>query len=208
MNTDDLIYVVQNQLDKDFCNHVIEKFKKDEDKYQGMIGRGVDLNVKQSMDLTISDRDNWKDEDKVFYQSLSKNIQAYKDWVPKPYEMYVCGYREIEDSGYQIQETQPGGFYRWHHDGFLNRQLTVIWYLNDVSEGGHTEFSTGFKVQPEVGKVLMFPALWPWVHRGVPPKSGVKYLCTGWVSELPLDEVDQANETWVSAKPVELMNNK
>ena len=40
MNTDDLIYVVQNQLEKDFCNHVIEKFKTDEDKYQGLIGRG------------------------------------------------------------------------------------------------------------------------------------------------------------------------
>ena len=204
MNTDDLIYVVQNQLDKDFCNHVIDKFKKDEDKYQGMIGRGVDLNVKQSMDLTISDRNNWKDEDKVFYQSLSKSIQAYKDWVPKPYEMYVCGCKDVEDSGYQIQETQPGGFYKWHHDGFLNRQLTVIWYLNDVSEGGYTEFNTGFKVQPEVGKLLMFPALWPWVHRGVSPKSDVKYLCTSWVSELTPDEVDQANETWVSARPVEV----
>ena len=50
MNTDDLIYVVQNQLEKDFCKHVIEKFKTDEDKYQGLIGRGLDLNVKQSMD--------------------------------------------------------------------------------------------------------------------------------------------------------------
>ena len=63
MNIDDLIYVMQNQLDKDFCEHVIEKFKKDEDKYQGLIGRGLDLNVKQSMDLTISDRDDWKEED-------------------------------------------------------------------------------------------------------------------------------------------------
>ena len=65
MNIDDLIYVMQNQLDKDFCEHVIEKFKKDEDKYQGLIGRGLDLNVKQSMDLTISDRDDWKEEDEV-----------------------------------------------------------------------------------------------------------------------------------------------
>ena len=53
MNTDDLIYVVQNQLEKDFCNHVIEKFKTDEDKYQGLIGRGLDLNVKQSMDCLL-----------------------------------------------------------------------------------------------------------------------------------------------------------
>ena len=174
MNTDDLIYVVQNQLEKDFCKHVIEKFKTDEDKYQGLIGRGLDLNVKQSMDLTISDNDDWKEEDEVFFQSLTKNLQAYKDWVPYPYEYYVCD-REIEDSGYQIQETQPGGFYKWHHDGLGSRMLTFIWYLNDITEGGYTEFNTGFKVQPEAGKLVIFPGLWPWVHRGVAPKSEVKY---------------------------------
>ena len=32
----------------------------------------------------------------------------------------------------------------------------------------------------------MFPGLWPWVHRGVSPKSEVKYLCTGWVIEKPM----------------------
>ena len=192
MNTDDLIYVVQNQLEKDFCDHVIEKFKTDEDKYQGLIGRGLDLNVKQSMDLTISDRDDWKEEDEVFFQSLTRNIQAYKDWVPYPYEHYVCD-REIEDSGYQIQETQPGGFYKWHHDGLGSRMLTFIWYLNDITEGGYTEFNTGFKVQPEAGKLVIFPGLWPWVHRGVAPKSEVKYLCTGWVSEKPIEMINTEN---------------
>ena len=68
MNTDDLIYVVQNQLEKEFCKHVIEKFKIDNDKYQGLIGRGIDLNVKQSMDLMISERDDWEEEDKIFFE--------------------------------------------------------------------------------------------------------------------------------------------
>ena len=121
--------------------------------------------------------------------SLNKNLQAYKDWVPYPYEHYVCD-REIEDSGYQIQETQPGGFYKWHHDGLGSRMLTFIWYLNDITEGGYTEFNTGFKVQPQTGKLVIFPGLWPWVHRGVAPKSEVKYLCTGWVSEKPIDMIN------------------
>ena len=66
--------------------------------------------------------------------------------------------------------------------------LTFIWYLNDISEGGHTEFNTGFKVQPELGKLVIFPGLWPWVHRGNAPKSEVKYICTGWVTEAPMRE--------------------
>ena len=31
MNTDELIYVAEDKLDKDFCKHCIEKFNKDED---------------------------------------------------------------------------------------------------------------------------------------------------------------------------------
>ena len=69
--------------------------------------------------------------------------------------------------------------------------LTFIWYLNDITEGGYTEFNTGFKVQPQAGKLVIFPGLWPWVHRGVAPKSEVKYLCTGWVSEKPIDMSDE-----------------
>ena len=34
----------------------------------------------------------------------------------------------------------------------------------------------------------MFPALWPWVHRGFPPKSEVKYICTGWLYSTMTDE--------------------
>ena len=83
MDIDDLIYVVQNQLEKDFCKHVIEKFKNDNDKYQGLIGRGLDLDVKQSMDLTISERDDWKDEDEVFFQSLTKNCLLYTSPSPR-----------------------------------------------------------------------------------------------------------------------------
>ena len=86
-----------------------------------------------------------------------------------------------EDTGYQIQETKPGGFYTWHHDQIGSRTLTFIWYLNNIVEDGYTEFNTGLKIQPEMGKIVIFPGLWPWVHRGYPPKSENKYICTGWI---------------------------
>ena len=54
-------------------------------------------------------------------------------------------------------------------------------YLNDVIEDGYTEFEFGLKVQPRVGKILLFPATWQYLHRGYPPKSETKYLCTGWL---------------------------
>ena len=185
MNIDDLVYVVKNQLDKDFCEHCIEKFKTDDNKYQGRIGRGVDLNTKKSMDLYISDNEDWKEEDNTFFESLSKNLDSYREWVPDPYQYYVMNYPS-EDTGYQMQETQPGGFYHWHHDQLETRRLTFIWYLNDIEEDGYTEFNSGLKIQPETGKLVIFPGLWPWVHRGVAPKSEDKYICTGWIREKPI----------------------
>ena len=62
-----------------------------------------------------------------------------------------------------------------------DRKLTFIWYLNDIKDGGYTEFIDGTKIKPEVGKLVIFPASWEFLHRGVPPKSEDKYLCTGWV---------------------------
>ena len=185
MRIDDLVYVAKKQLDKDFCEHVIEKFKKDDNRYQGKIGRGVDLDIKQSTDLLITGSSDWEKEDNVFFKSIGLNLDYYVKWLPHPYEDFVLNFLP-EDTGYQIQETKPGGFYTWHHDQLESRRLTFIWYLNDVEDEGYTEFNTGLKIQPEMGKLVIFPGLWPWVHRGVAPKSEDKYICTGWIREKPI----------------------
>ena len=193
MNTDELIYVAEDKLDKDFCKHCIEKFNKDEDRYQGVVGSGENLEMKQSIDLRISNNDNWKEEDNIFYTSFKDTLQSYKEWLSHPFPD-DCLRGRIEDTGYQIQETKPGGFYKWHQDGMDSRILTIIWYLNDINEDGYTEFYTGLKIKPEVGKILMFPALWPWVHRGYPPKSETKYICTGWIRNISEGEMINRQE--------------
>jgi hypothetical protein len=184
MKVDDLILVAENRLDKDFCEHCIEKFKKDDDRQQGVIGtdKHVDLKVKKSIDLGISGKTNWKEEDDVFYKSFKEVLESYKQGMSSVSD--ICFGQNIEDTGYHIQETVPGGGYVWHHDSMDNRLLSIIWYLNDIHEDGYTEFFTGYKIQPEVGKIIMFPALWPWIHRGYPPKSETKYICTGWIRRM------------------------
>jgi hypothetical protein len=62
-----------------------------------------------------------------------------------------------------------------------SRALTFIWYLNDVTDDGYTEFIDGTRIQPETGKLLIFPATWTYLHRGVSPKTETKYICTGWI---------------------------
>jgi len=59
-------------------------------------------------------------------------------------------------------------------------------YLNDVSEGGETEFSYyDLKVKPAAGKTLIWPAEWTHAHRGCSVESGRKYIVTGWLHLAP-----------------------
>lgn len=88
---------------------------------------------------------------------------------------------------YKVQKTLPGGGYHlWHcEDGSIEyrRRIGVyILYLNDVAEGGETEFLYFSKrIAPKKGRLIIFPPNFPWAHRGNPPLSGTKYIMTGWI---------------------------
>jgi hypothetical protein len=55
-------------------------------------------------------------------------------------------------------------------------------YLNDVEEGGETEFLYLKKrIKPQQNRLLIWPAGFTHTHRGNPPLSNNKYIITGWV---------------------------
>ena len=65
----------------------------------------------------------------------------------------------------------------------LKRVLAYSIYLNDVEEGGETEFLyQSVRVKPVKGRMVIWPAYFPFVHRGNPPLKGEKYLLTSWLS--------------------------
>tara|TARA_B100000900_G_C20287973_1_gene596912 strand:+ start:57 stop:674 length:618 start_codon:yes stop_codon:yes gene_type:complete len=193
-NLSDFIHVEYNTLSEEFCNRVIGKFEIDARKRQGELGLGVrsivNLDIKDSMDLMISGLDDWKEEDDVFFNSVSKYSKKYRSKsILGDIEIPILQ-DDLSDNGYQIQRTTPNGGFTWHDDfdpsyGYVSnigiRVLAFIWYLNDVSEGGYTEFIDGTKIQPERGKFLIFPATWNFYHRGFPPKKETKYIVTGWL---------------------------
>ena len=80
------------------------------------------------------------------------------------------------------------GKYVYHNDFMIdhekkqNRIITYLWYLNDVIEGGETTFHSGeIKINPEIGKLILFPACWSYPHCGKMPLSSSKYIITGWI---------------------------
>ena len=150
----------------------------------------VDISRKNSLDLYISNKADWKYEDGIFFNSLEKYHEKYRDYLKtttgSPY-----GYGEpddyFSDTGYQVKMYEPDGFYSWHDDYMIDpssgvRILTYIWYLNDDFDEGETEFYDGTIIKPKTGRMLFFPATWLYVHRGRTVKSNKKFIATGWFS--------------------------
>ena len=180
-----MIYVEshQNNLTKEFCNHCIRKFEKDNNKLPGRSASGINIKVKDSIDLCLSS-DTWVEEDNIFYEALKDPLMDYLNNHVYPEKIKQTPI--TFDTGYQIQKTTPlQNGYTWHHDGCADnnahRIVTYIWYLNAIDEEGTTEFIDGTDIKPEQGKLILFPAFWTHIHKGNPPKKINKYICTGWV---------------------------
>ncbi|TDY02754.1 2OG-Fe(II) oxygenase family protein [Thiohalophilus thiocyanatoxydans] len=176
------IFEQHNALSVELCREMIERFEQHTDEqYPGRIGQTVDENsgVKKTTDLVVSGKEHWKDVDHALFQSLKTALLEFRETFP-----YFKG--PFKDMGYGLQRYQPGEYYHWHIDGgshdFAMRQLVALWYLNDVSDGGETEFLyQDIKVKPQTGKLILFPPFWTHEHRACVLEQGVKYIATTWV---------------------------
>ena len=89
---------------------------------------------------------------------------------------------------FKIQASLPGqGYNVWHSEWCMdnqNRFLVWILYLNDIEDGGETEFLYyPRRVQPRAGDVIVWPASFTHTHRGNPPLKDKKYIVTGWITQ-------------------------
>ena len=111
---------------------------------------------------------------------LNTALMEYSEIFPAVNTMQLRSTRQ------KIQKTQKGGGYHiWHHEqtNLQSMERALVWtiYLNDVEEGGETEFLYQSKrIKAEKGKICIFPAGFTHTHRGNPPLLGDKYICTGW----------------------------
>lgn len=90
----------------------------------------------------------------------------------------------------QKYEQGVGNYNYWHCEVFpqknsyesLHRTLLFMFYLNDVDEGGETEFYyQNLSIKPRAGSMVVAPAYFTHTHRGLVPRSSDKYILTSWV---------------------------
>ena len=184
------IKVYDNTLTEQFCKNVCEKLDNDGRKKLGVFNKykETDPNFKTSLDLHISRLPEWKEEDDVFFTTISQFLKQYREDIQTSTNgkfFYGDGDDYFSDTGYQVKVYKPDGHYDWHSDYAIHdysgvRALTFIWYLNEDFDEGETEFFNGKKIVPKTGRLLIFPANWIYVHRGCTVKTKNKYIATGW----------------------------
>lgn len=185
----DFIGVFNNFIDDQICDQLIEGFKQEE-KFKNTYGRAHELNVtpREKKDLACSVNKNnfeisFKDVNPLFKIAMENVLHLYlkesgiKNYIPD--KLNWCPFK--------IQRTKPSeGYHIWHIERchnieMIDRVLVFTVYLNDIKEGGETEFLYQHqRVSPKKGTACIFPAHFPYVHRGNPPLKGIKYIATGW----------------------------
>ena len=111
---------------------------------------------------------------------------------------------QIGEINAQKYKKNQGGYPYWHSEIYpqiasteaLHRKLLFMFYLNDVEQGGETEFFyQNIKVQPKKGRMVIAPAGFTHTHRGNKPISSDKYILTSWVLFNPSKLIYAANQS-------------
>jgi len=177
-------FILENYIDLSLCDKMVEEFQRQTGEWTNS-ARGYHLISSENMES--QSRSIYKQE---IRQVLRRYVSVYADAFE--------GFASLTlEEPFNLQKYYPEHHYSvWHCENngqpaFKNRVLAFMTYLNDVEDGGETEFMyQNMKVTPKKGKTLMWPAYFTHTHRGLPSKTETKYIVTGWVQLLPWVEVD------------------
>ncbi|HEX2430615.1 MAG TPA: 2OG-Fe(II) oxygenase [Aestuariivirgaceae bacterium] len=184
---DHFIRYYDESLDKETCRQIISRFDADPRQISGRVsgnaGPELDRAAKQTNELILPDDAVWSDLKRALQQSMSVGLGKYQRDVK-----FLAGsdHKSLYAEPLRIKKYDIGGQFSWHIDCNSaqnhSRCLAVQWYFNDVSEGGATEFEDQkTAIACREGRLAFFPVSWTYRHRGAPPLSGPKYVCTTFI---------------------------
>ena len=177
----EFIGIYRNFLPKPNCDMIIDYFERQTSYWH---------EDTQFTNRSLGRYDTALDINNIPWEGDDDQVPIVREFLNKAFEEYSSVFSGADVPQYyttlKMQKTPPGGGYHvWHCENTgvdaCERCLVWILYLNDVYDGGETEFLYQSKrVQPTAGTINVWPAGFTHQHRGNPPLSGDKYILTGW----------------------------
>ena len=169
-------------VSQDLCEQIIARFEQDPHlTASAVVGEGgIKANDVRSGTMLKLDPaiEEWNALFMAVVPALRSTMDSYM--VKYPGLNAVVEWEGLDCTIPQIERVDPGQGFNWHYDLTQNtdpRVLAGLLYLRTITEGGYTEFAhQDQKIQPEAGKIVLFPPFWTHIHRGVTPARVSKYV--------------------------------
>jgi len=175
------------------CDDLVTLFQSRPEKVRGGVQNTlgeclVDVSIKDDLELAIEPTSATK-EFQAYLTELQKVVLKYIDQFPfcNSYSAWTI----VEPVNLQCY-LKGGGYKTFHTERISGalpnaaRHLAFMTYLNDVMDGGGTEFiHQNVIVSARKGLTLIWPADWTHTHRGIISPTEEKFIITGWFSYFP-----------------------
>jgi len=193
VNIKDFIGVYDGYIPDQACDEAIELFNKYQEfnkVFSRFTSEGATQDFKNDKQLfctgdVLTDQEFNVNKLKLLMVNFDMALRHY--YTETNIKKYTA--ENIITEHVKIQKTIPAqGYHIWHVEhaaerDMAKRVLVYSIYLNTVEDGGETEFLyQSQRVKPVKGRIVIWPAGFPYVHRGNPPLSGEKYIVTSWIS--------------------------
>ncbi len=183
----DYIQVFDDALPAGFCQQMLQSFDALA-RFHKPNGRGVRAGHESSawteLDITPLTDTNFR---QLVLGNMQKHLALYNavnQAMASAPILAIPGTDKISELILKRYRPDANEAFQLHFDAIgpvANRYLVFLWYLNDVIDGGETEFpALGISVKPKTGRLVMFPPYWMFQHQGKAPLSGDKYILSSY----------------------------
>ena len=174
---ENFVKIYDNVIDEESCKGLIEKFEELQNKHEivNIEDKEDRISFKQ---IVLVKSEEWQTVNDGMMKLFQAYIEQYKKECNISIKMWPekYGYETIRMKRYFANDYDRFDYHVDVRDYETARRFLAFFiYLNDIEEGGETEFLFG-RVKPKMGRLVMFPPLWPWFHAGRKPVSGTKYF--------------------------------
>ena len=170
---DRLIKVYDNVIDKEYCNHLIDKFENNEALHQKFDSDGMvftQINIQKV---------GWIHDVNLLKAIFTNHVEKYKNdcKVEKQQMPLTCVLEPI-----RMKRYLPNNYdeFRSHVDVTsrtnCTRFLVMFLYLANNKNGKTIFPNLDIEIECKQGSLLMFPPMWPWLHAGQKPTRTSKYI--------------------------------
>jgi len=197
---ENFIGIFDNVIDDQDCQRIIKHFELVQSSKLSMSRQQINPQIKKSQ----KDTDNYflsgtsgfanPQVEDIISSADSWIFENFKTAVMSCYNLYADKFGVFNDLGkhaisgsIKIQKSEKSqGYHMWHCENDCiktgNRVALIILYLNDLDEGGETEFLyQSLRIAPSKGRMIICPSDWTHTHRGNPPLKDEKYIITTWI---------------------------